>query len=61
MLYPPPAPKGGDEMTIVPVATVQDGCDAAEATGTEGVVGCALTVILLDGADSQPIALSLTV
>ena len=59
MLYP--AAPTGEEMTIVPVATVQDGCDAAEATGTEGGVGWALTVMLLDGADSQPIALSLTV
>jgi hypothetical protein len=47
-----PAPVGA-ETTIVPVATKQDGCEAADAVGTEGVGGCALTVTLV-AADVQP-------
>ena len=43
----------GEVTTIVPVATEQEGCEAAEATGTEGVMGCALTVTLA-GAETQP-------
>ena len=41
-----PVPVGA-VMVIVPVATVQVGCAVTEAVGTEGVVGCALTVTIV--------------
>ena len=46
MLYVIPVPVGA-LIVIVPVATVQVGCDVTLAVGTEGDSGSTLTVMLV--------------